>query len=143
MAAQPAQAEWTKGVADPVAYVRSIYDTYLASREPQDPSAAYSPALQALIEADRKEAGGEVGRLDFDPWINGQDWEIASVDVREEAASGGGRIVVARFSNMGTRTENRFSFTRAGDKWLIDDIENVGGPADTHWRLKQLLSAPL
>ncbi|HEX8667317.1 MAG TPA: DUF3828 domain-containing protein [Allosphingosinicella sp.] len=132
-----------KGVADPVAYVRSIYDSYLASRDPVDPSGAYSPGLQALIEKDREEAGGEVGRLDFDPWINGQDWEIASVDLREEPARGGGRTVVARFKNMDAATENRFSFVKAGDKWLIDDIENVGGPADTHWRLRQILSGPL
>ena len=34
--------------------------------------------LAALIIKDRKDARGEVGKLDFDPFIDAQDWEIVA-----------------------------------------------------------------
>jgi hypothetical protein len=36
------------------------------------------PELAALIIKDRKDARGEVGKLDFDPFIDAQDWEIVA-----------------------------------------------------------------
>ena len=48
----------------------------------------FAPKLAALIIKDRKDARGEVGKLDADPFIDAQDWEIDAVDidVREIAA---------------------------------------------------------
>lgn len=62
--------------SDPVAFVRATYRDYENGDDIPDASEHYSRSLRALIEADRREAGGEIGRLDFDPWINGQDWEL-------------------------------------------------------------------
>src|SRR5437899_935858 len=41
----------------------------------------FAPALAALIIKDRKDARGEVGMLDSDPFIDAQDWEIGVVEI--------------------------------------------------------------
>src|SRR5262245_22713489 len=41
----------------------------------------FEPKLAAFIIKDRKDARGEVGKLDADPFIDAQDWEIDTVDI--------------------------------------------------------------
>jgi hypothetical protein len=45
----------------------------------------FDPKLAALIIKDRKDAHGELPKLDTDPFIDAQDWEIDAVNV--EAAT--------------------------------------------------------
>jgi hypothetical protein len=66
-------------------FVEAIYATYKGKNGngiSLDNDAAvrryFEPTLAALIVADRKNAAkrGEVGKLDSDPFIDAQDWEI-------------------------------------------------------------------
>jgi hypothetical protein len=128
--------------ADPVAFVRAIYSDYENGDDIPDVADRYSRGLRGLIERDRREAAGEIGRLDFDPWINGQDWEISDVAVSESPREGARRIVVARFNNSGIATTIRFELVEENGRWLIDDIVRQAGPGEG-WRLREILSAPL
>jgi hypothetical protein len=69
--------------SDPADYIRTIYRGYQGRADPPAWfSHSYSPRLRQLIAADQAEAKGEVGRIDFDPIINGQDWKIAVGNAR-------------------------------------------------------------
>src|SRR4029453_11272233 len=83
--------------ADPSAqsFVQAIYDRYKGKDakgvELSNDAAVrryFAPALAALIIKDRRQARGEVGKLDADPFIDAQDWEIDAVNiaVRETAS---------------------------------------------------------
>ncbi len=132
-----------RGVAEPVAFVRSAYARYAADQDVPVPREAYSARLAALIEADEGEANGEVGRLGFDPWINGQDWTLSNIEVSSEPNGETRHTVVARFRNSGIPNVNRFHFVLVGDRWALDDIENAGTPDQPPWRLTEILSQPL
>ena len=63
--------------------MKALYQPYF--REPMDFSEQdqlRSLGLQALFEADAADANGEVGRIDFDPFIQGQDWDTKEVTDR-------------------------------------------------------------
>ena len=106
-AAAPAAAE-RAAQSDPVAFVRAIYRDYENGDDIPDVSEHYSRGMRDLIERDRREAAGEIGRLDFDPWINGQDWDLDGVVVEEAPRTGATRFVVARFRNGGAANIIRF-----------------------------------
>ena len=91
---------------------------------------------------DRREAGGEVGRLGFDFRVNGQDtedgWEktlrLTVVSFAEDRAEIG-----AAFRNF-TAQDIRYSLVREDGRWLIADARSLN---PERWRLTEILSRPL
>jgi hypothetical protein len=79
VAAPARRAAHARGVEDPRAFVAQRYAAYVrgdSAHIPPEPTWAYSPRLGALNSAYlvwQRRHGDEVG-LDFDWWINGQDW---------------------------------------------------------------------
>jgi len=78
------------GDASALAFVSDIYAAYKgkdAKGHPLDGERAirryFEPTLAALMVKDQKIAAkrGEVGLLDFDPFIDAQDWEISDFDI--------------------------------------------------------------
>ena len=126
-------------IDDPEAFVRDVYRHIEKSpgdyREPDD---IYTPRLADLFALDSKEAGGEVGRIDFDFWTNAQDFRISKVHVSakpvENAQSR--RVVIAKFVNIGRPEEIRFYFERGKDGWKLDDARSLGQEA---WTLSLIL----
>ena len=140
-AAAPAAA--ARGVEDPVAFVRGVYEAYRAEPDgaPDDPVFAYSNRLRLLFDAYQAWAARHddlVGPLDFDWWINAQDWQLGPVEVAEEERGEDRRIVVARFTNAGRAEVNRFRFIRQHRRWFLDDVVNGDGHANG-WVLSELL----
>ncbi|HYE29373.1 MAG TPA: hypothetical protein VD887_13315 [Allosphingosinicella sp.] len=142
--AQPAAAPApSRGVDDPRAFVERVYRN--DSEAPADGEAAgvYSDRLRALFDDESRDAGGEIGRLDFDFWVNGQDSEIAAIEVTEEEVFGrpDRRVVVARFTNFGEPQTNLFYFERIRGRWYLDDVRNLGRPGEPGggWTLSLLL----
>jgi hypothetical protein len=82
----------------------------------------FEPKLAALIIKDRKDARGEVGKLDGDPFIDAQDWEIDAVDidVREIAADKASATV--SFKNAGKQRTIILDLVKLGVGWRIADI---------------------
>ena len=89
----PACAEHARQAVDAsaLAFVNDIYDAYKgkdAKGHPLDDERAirryFEPSLAALMVKDQKIAAkrGEVGLLDFDPFIDAQDWEISDFRYR-------------------------------------------------------------
>ena len=115
-----AKSPVTGGVTDPVAWVRQSYDPATRAAfeaAPPPPAGAadapaddgrysarpeFSPRLRALFADDETYAGGEVGRLDFNPFTGAQDDDIKTANVTSDAVDGAPdrKVVTAKFRNM-------------------------------------------
>jgi hypothetical protein len=114
----------TPALADePVDIVSGIYDAYI-ERDGLLPEEwpALSSRIAPYVEAALQPPDGEVGVLDFDVFVNGQDWDFDEVEVEETDRSDADASVVARFDNFGEPQEVSYYFVNEGGEWLIDDI---------------------
>jgi Protein of unknown function (DUF3828) len=118
--------------ADPAGFVAALYRPYLAARHEAGPlgsesgiRATFSPALAALLIRDQRGAArrGEVGCVDADPFVAGQDYQLSGLQVRIEQRGAQAAAVRASFRNFGRPTRLRYRLIRAGDGWRIDDIQ--------------------
>src|SRR5580693_7735519 len=87
-------------------FVTAIYDPYKgkdAKGTPLDDDAAlrryFEPKLAAAMIKDRRDAKRrqEVGTLDFDPFVDAQDWEIAAFDIAVSDAGPGKATATVKF----------------------------------------------
>lgn len=129
-AAQPAG-----GINDPVNFTLAAYGQYVNS--PDKPSTdpirysekpEFSPRLRSYFALDEKEAGGEVGRLDFDIYTGSQDGRIKDVEVEArdvDLANGQRKVMIVTFVNETTPMEMRLYFEKIGAKWYLDDIASI------------------
>ena len=112
-------------------FVEAIYGAYKGKDSKGVPLATdadvrryFEPKLAALIIKDRKDAKrhGDVGALDGDPFIDAQDWEIASVDitVRESAADKASATV--SFVNIDKPTTVLLDLVKLKEGWRIAEI---------------------
>ena len=142
----PHRAVQARGVADPRAFVAQVYAAYIRGRgnhTPPEPTYAYSDRLRALFRAyhaDEAAHHGEiVGALDFDWWINAQDWSLSHVVVTSADDGPARRTVTARWHNIDRDDSTRFLFVRAGNRWCLDEAVNGTGHGDHGWTLSALL----
>jgi hypothetical protein len=131
--------------SDPHAVVQAAYEPYLDQNfdwGDYDPSALRSKELNALYDRDAKEseAAGEVGRLDFDPLINGQDYDITSLVIGEAKIKGKTAVVPVTFENMGTPSTIEIDLVKEDYGWSIDDVKSTDG--DITYSLRDILEAP-
>jgi hypothetical protein len=148
IAATPAAAPADgRGVDDPRAFVEQRYAAYRnePSSAPEWPAFAYSDRLKALFDAYdawQRQHQDEVGSLDFDWWINAQDWELSPATVTETQQDADHRTETARFTNAGRQEELRFLFVRQGARWYLDDAVQGSGHGDDGWTLSELVRNP-
>ena len=136
-----------EGVDDPVAWVRAAYaasddQSHGLSADSYSKESVFSPRLRALFADDEGYAGGEVGRLDFNPFTGAQDDDIKQVAVEANEVDGAPdrKVVVARFQNMDTRQSITYYFERIGGRWYIDDIVGRAiGKDEAGWALSLIL----
>ena len=131
-------------VDDPRAFVAATYARYAraANDPPAEQARAYSPRLRALFAAYERWARAHddlVGSLDFDWWVNAQDWEIHGVAVTQAPGGGARRTIIARWTNYGRTDTSRFQFVRIGRRWYLDDVVNGTGREPDGWTLSTLL----
>lgn len=135
---QPALAQSS---TDARAAVEAVYAVYgPAQIYPDDPRPFRSERLNSLYDKDAAEANGEIGRIDFDPFVNGQDFQLDKLEVGEAYYAGGRAVVRVTFENMGTPNELGFLLVNE-DGWKVDDV--WGGSADYRYDLLDILQAPL
>lgn len=130
---------------DPRAVVIAAYEPYLESDFDwgnYDDSALYSRELNALFDRDAREseAAGEVGRLDFDPLVNGQDYEITNLEIGQAAVTGDKAVVPVEFDNFSSPTTIEIRLVKEDYGWSIDDVVSTGG--DVAYALRDILEAP-
>ncbi|MEJ0042089.1 MAG: DUF3828 domain-containing protein [Rhizomicrobium sp.] len=125
LALSPTQA--ATQIDDPVKFVTQVYATAVG-RKPE-PDDIYSDRLKALWDLDNKEAHGEVGRVDFDFWMNGQDGTVSGVKISKiDVDNAPNRlIVVSKFKNEKTPNEIHFYFEKTAKGWKLDDVRSLLG----------------
>jgi hypothetical protein len=123
-------------ISDPLVFVKSVYATVKSGKAAPDD--INTPRLNALYDLDKREAGGEVGRIDFDIWMNAQDGAISDVNVKSvPVENGAGReVVIATFRNEGKPQEIHFYFEKVKSGWLLDDAQSFLGE---RWTLSLIL----
>jgi Protein of unknown function (DUF3828) len=73
---------------------------------------------------DQKSAAkrGEVGLLDFDPFLDAQDWEVATFDIGVDDDAPGKATATVKFSNFDKPQTVRLDLVKLKNEWRIADI---------------------
>ncbi len=112
-------------------FVAGIYDTYVSKERnglALDSDAKvrryFEPSLAALILKDRKAAArrDEVGLLDFDPFVDAQDWEISDLAVAADDAGPGKARATVKFKNADKPSVVTLDLVKIGKAWKIGNV---------------------
>jgi hypothetical protein len=97
-----------------------------------------SKRLGALFDYyDAHASPDEVGALDFDPFVDGQDYELKDFAITPEKVSGDKATIVVKFINFDRLTTLTYRLVREAGAWKIDDIESKA--PEYPWVLSKLL----
>ena len=144
----PGAARAAAADSDPVSLIKAIYKTYTENTPSSGGDAAeaglphiYSKRLQALIDKDEKETPeGDVGRIDWDVFIDGQDWKLTELKIALVSKSADKAQVRATFKNFDQPNNMLFDLVREDGNWRVDDVTKTIPP---RWTMsKILLDAP-
>jgi Protein of unknown function (DUF3828) len=119
--------------ADPSAeaFVTAIYAAYkgknakgIALDKDADIRRYFEPALAALMIKDIKDAArkGDVPELDGDPFIDAQDWDIASFDIAVSDTGADAATAAVNLVNLGKPDTIVLALVKLKDGWRIRDI---------------------
>ncbi|MFG1423649.1 DUF3828 domain-containing protein [Roseixanthobacter liquoris] len=130
----PASAQAGQSGQTPDAVVRALYQHYfdtapeaVVSFDYNDPATTktyFDPTLAKLMVADAKRAEP---RLDFDPFIDGQDFELSPVTYQTKTVSPGEALVTAQFLNFDETKSIAYKVVRTSAGWRIADVQWGGG----------------
>jgi Protein of unknown function (DUF3828) len=126
--------------ADPVAAVAPLYDRYVANQNPPGllDLAPWTHELRGLLARAMdlsKQQDEPNAVVDFDPIVDGQDWQISDVQVSISKPPADGRAeVVAHFKNFGQPVQVTYELRQEDGGWRIDNIRGE------HWTLRQMLA---
>jgi hypothetical protein len=125
----------------PTKVVTDLYHAHKGKPDPlEDPAskkllgAYFEKGLLSLYLKDQEESKGEVGKLEFDPLYNAQDFEIKDFSVALVTQKKDSADVVASFKNMGKNEKIVFLLSNTAQGWRITDIKYSNGPT-----LKEIL----
>ena len=119
--------------ADPSAeaFVTAIYTAYkgknakgVALDKDADIRRYFEPSLAALMIKDIKDAArkGDVPELDGDPFIDAQDWDIASFDIAVSDTGADTATATVKLVNLGKPDTIVLALVKLKDGWRIRDI---------------------
>jgi hypothetical protein len=130
------------GDLSPKDLVAQLYQAHASKHDPLDETASlgryFDPALLQLYLKDKREAKGEVGRLDGDPLYNAQDFQIKDFSVSAPDMAGVEARVTVNFKNLGKPTRVVYMLDRTANGWKISDIRYDDGSS-----LKKILEGKL
>ena len=90
------------------------------------PNYFYKPLLDLYLK-DQEDSKGEVGKIDFDPLYDAQDFEVSDFTLVVLSSKNGSGYVAARFKNMGVDQKIIFALQRTRMGWRIADIQYKDG----------------
>lgn len=125
LVAAPALAQ---SYSSPSEMLAAFYEPYLNDTIPDDISGFRSEALNTLYAEDEANTPlGEIGALDFDPYIDGQDFLITDLEIEELEVGNDTATVLVTFQNMGEPRSITYDLVFEDGGWRIDDLvgENV------------------
>jgi len=124
----------------PEALVEAFYAPYLADQTDFDADAEASfrsTSLQGLYDADAAATPeGEMGTLDFDPYIGGQDWALTDFEVGKAEINGDAASIDVTFKNFGDVRNLTFELVMEGGGWKINDL--VSNTPGDEFRLSEI-----
>jgi hypothetical protein len=115
----------------PRTFLADIYTHYTDAEAPvlawngEDAPALFEPRLAAAIIADSDQAAqrGEVSAvLDYDPFVQGQDYEIRGLTISIEEAAANAATALVMLRNSGKPVTIRYDLVRLADGWRIRDM---------------------
>ncbi|MCW5722062.1 MAG: DUF3828 domain-containing protein [Devosia sp.] len=110
----------------PEALLEAFYAPYFSGEFTDDDEHFRSAALQALYDEDAaRTPEGEMGALDFDPYINGQEFLIENFAVDSVAIEGNRASADVSFTNYGEERELIYDLVLESGGWRIDDVTSV------------------
>ena len=129
---------WARtGLAATTSPTKVVTDLYGAHKGKADPlqypaskkllGAYFEKGLLALFLKDQSESKGEVGKLDFDPLYDAQDFDIKDFSVVTVARQKDSAEVAATFKNIGTSEKVVFLLSNTAQGWRITDIKYSDG----------------
>jgi hypothetical protein len=125
----------------PQALIKALY-AYDIEETAADAATPYQPffsrGLNRLFQKDRDATPeGEVGAVDFDPVIAGQDGEAKGVKLSPPILTGDRAELEVSFRNGTEKVTLFYTLKREGGGWTVDDIANQEG--EYPWSLRALL----
>jgi hypothetical protein len=114
-----------------LAFVNAIYDSYTKPHSDgvlidngKKLRRYFEPVLAAAMNKDQQDAArhGDAGKLDGDPFIDAQDWEIKSFDVAIKDAAPGKASATVTFTNLGTPKTIVLDLVTIKNDWRIYDV---------------------
>src|ERR1700681_1280924 len=106
-----------------------------------DPVALITAMLQALVDKDEKETPeGMVGRIDWDVFVDGQNWKLSGLKIALVSKSATHAQVRATFKNFDPPSNMLFDLVLEDGHWRVDDVEKTLKPRGTMSKI--LMSAP-
>ena len=122
----------------PQALLEAFYAPYFSGEFTEDESPFFSDELEALYAADAEATPeGEIGALDFDPFVDGQDFELTDFEIGAPGIAGDYASADVTFNNMGRPTTLAYEFVKENGSWQIDDV--VSTNPDNPYRLSEIL----
>jgi hypothetical protein len=129
----------------PRALLEALYTPYSQGEDfdwsTWDESQFRSKHLNALFEKDAREADGGIGRLDFDPYIDGQDYQITGLAIGDAEIKGAKATVEVTFKNFDLAEDLTFRLVKEADGWKVDDV--ISANKDFPYSLKAIMEGPL
>ncbi len=124
----------------PEALIKALY-AYDLDKTPNDAPSPYQPffsrGLSKLFVADRaRTPDDEVGAIDFDPVISGQDGKATKLRLGPVTTKGERAELDVFFTNF-EPVVLHYTLVREKGGWTVDDIENRKG--ENAWGLRELL----
>ncbi len=127
---------------DPLAVARALFEAGTAARFLDAPDTLLSTQFATAMadERDCEEREQGICRLDYDPWLDGQDGEIDSEAAYWwQARSAAAGTVEVRFSVWGEPRRTRLAMRRQDDGcWRVDDLVTDRGQS-----MRGILEQPL
>jgi hypothetical protein len=125
----------------PQALIKALYAYDIDTAVLSGPS-LYTPflskGLNAAFKKDREILGNDqVGPLDFDPVINGQDGAATNLKIGKPVIRGDKAELDVTFTN-GRPVKLHYTLVRENGGWKIDNIACRSG--EYHWSVRDLIS---
>lgn len=123
----------------PQALLEAFYAPYFSGEFNDDEAQFRSQALQALYDNDAKVTPeGEMGALSFDPYIDGQDFDIADFEIGAPGIAGDYASADVTFTNFGEPRSLTYELVLENGGWKIDDV--VSTNPDNAYRLTEIFA---
>ncbi|WP_334175342.1 hypothetical protein [Pseudoxanthobacter sp.] len=145
---QPAQSLRPPPTPAPLMVIGDLYRLYFDDEDTGTVSSAFdkderthffTPRIVRLIDALDNNHGGAVGRLGFDPVLDGTSSDLTDFAISDPVLIDGTALVSVTFTVGGEGRELIYSLVQQNGEWHIDDIERISDVAP--WTLSTLLEA--